>query len=305
MLALARQRRSIGAALRLALKRDEFYLRYQPIVELASGRCIGVEALLRWHRPDGEQIGPELFIPVAEQAGFITRLTERVLELVEADAGHYLAAHPDFHVAINLSAADLQSTAIVDLIERFLQRSGARPSNLMVEITERGFLDLDNARRVLDLLRTRGIEVAIDDFGTGYSSLSYLESLALDFLKIDRSFIEAIGTRAPTSQVVGHIIAMARTMGLHMIAEGVESQAQADFLKQQAVQYAQGWLFGKPVSFAEAIRMTPWPAAPPRAAARSRTSLRAAPRWCSAATRPAVSAARCAAGRGRRPCPSP
>jgi sensor c-di-GMP phosphodiesterase-like protein len=255
VLALARQQRSIAAALRHALRRKEFYLQYQPIVELASGHCVGVEALLRWRRPTGEQIGPDLFIPVAEQSGIITRLTQRVLELVEADAGAYLAAHPDFHVALNLSAADMQSTAIVDLVERFLQRSGASPSNLIVEITERGFLDMDKTLRVIGAFRARGIEVAIDDFGTGYSSLAYLEALELDFLKIDRSFIETIGTGAPTSQVVRHIIPMARTLGLRMIAEGVESVAQADFLREHGVQYAQGWLFGKPMAFADALRL--------------------------------------------------
>jgi sensor c-di-GMP phosphodiesterase-like protein len=255
VLALARQQRSIAAALRHALRRNEFYLQYQPIVELASGRCVGVEALLRWRRSTGEQIGPDLFIPVAEQSGIITRLTERVLALVEADAGAWLAAHPGFHVAVNLSAADLQSTAIVDLVDGFLQRSGARASNLIVEITERGFLDMATALRVIAALRARGVEVAIDDFGTGYSSLSYLESLELDFLKIDRSFIEAIGTGAPTSQVVGHIIAIARSMGLRMIAEGVESEAQAGFLREHAVQYAQGWLFGRPMAFADAVKL--------------------------------------------------
>lgn len=255
-LALARQRRSISAALRLGLRRDEFYLLYQPIVELASGRCIGVEALLRWKRPDGDEIGPDLFIPVAEHTGIITKLTERVFELVEADAGSYLAAHPDFHVAINLSASDLRSTTVVTLLDGFLQRSGARTSNVKVEITERSFLDLTSARRVLSALHARGVEVELDDFGTGYSSLSYLESLELDILKIDRSFIEAIGTGAPTSQVVGHIIAMAGTLKLRMIAEGVETEAQALFLKEKSVQYAQGWLFGKPMAFQQAVHNT-------------------------------------------------
>jgi len=255
VLALARQQRSVAAALRLALRHHEFYLQYQPIVELSSGRCVGVEALLRWRRATGELFGPDLFIPVAEETGLITRLTERVFDLAAADAGPFLAAHPDFHIAFNLSAADLRSSAIIDLVERFLQRTGGRPSNLLLEITERGFLDMDSTLPVLAALRERGIAVAIDDFGTGYSSLSYLESLALDYLKIDRSFIEAIGTRAPTSQVVGHIIAMARTMDLRMIAEGVESEAQADFLRAQSVQYAQGWLFGRPMPFQEAIRL--------------------------------------------------
>ncbi len=139
-------------------------------------------------------------------------------------------------------------------IDGFLARTGARSSNLFIEITERGFLDIESARTVITALRLRGIQVGIDDFGTGYSSLSYLETLDLDFLKIDRSFVEAIGTKAPTSQVVGHIIAMARTMGLRMVAEGVERDAQTDFLLGHQVENAQGWAFGKPMRFDEVMR---------------------------------------------------
>jgi sensor c-di-GMP phosphodiesterase-like protein len=251
ILLLARRRRSIPAALRVALRRGEFFMLYQPVIDLRSGACIGAEALLRWRRRTGETVGPDLFIPVAEASGLITLLTGRVLELVEADAGSYLARHPDFHVAINLSPADLRSPELPARIDGLLARSGARPSSLILEITERGFVDLDSARGVLQAMRARGITVAIDDFGTGYSSLSYLESLDLDYLKIDRAFIEAIGTGAPTSQVVGHIIAMARGMRLTTIAEGVESQAQAAFLREHGVEYAQGWLFARPMTFAE------------------------------------------------------
>src|SRR5206468_692145 len=123
----------------------EFFMLYQPLIDLDSGACTGVEALMRWRRDSGELVGPDLFIPIAEQFGLITQLTDRVLELVEADAGPYLAAHPDFHVAINLSAADLRSPAVAARIGAMLERTGARPSNLIVEITERGFLDLDSA----------------------------------------------------------------------------------------------------------------------------------------------------------------
>jgi sensor c-di-GMP phosphodiesterase-like protein len=254
ILLLARRRMSIPSALRNALRENEFFLLYQPLTELESGSVIGVEALLRWRRNTGELVSPEIFIPIAEQSGLIAQLTERVFKLVEADAGNYLAAHPDFHIAINLAPADLQTSAVAQHIDGILTRTGACPSNLIVEITERGFLDLDSARATISTLRARGIRVAIDDFGTGYSSLSYLETLQLDYLKIDRSFIEAIGTGAPTSQVVVHIIAMAKTLGLKMIAEGVESPAQHDFLLRNRVQYAQGWLFGKPMHFHEAVR---------------------------------------------------
>ena len=254
ILLLARRQMSMEAALRSALRRDEFYLCYQPIVRLQTGEWVGAEALLRWRRADGTLVGPDLFIPVAEEAKLITRITERVLRLVAHDAGHFLAVHPDFHIALNLSADDLHSSAIVERLCAMLKEYGAQPANLIVEITERGFLNLSSAREVIGALRERGIEVAIDDFGTGYSSLSYLESLDLDFLKIDRSFIEAIGTGAPISLVVGHIIAMARSMGLRMIAEGIESEAQSAFLRERGVEYAQGFLFGRPMSFAELVQ---------------------------------------------------
>ena len=255
IMAFARQQMSVAAALRHGLAHHEFFLVYQPIVDLRTNRCTGAEALLRMRRGTGELIGPDLFIPIAEQTGLITRLTERVFELVEKDAGRFLAQHPAFHIALNISAADLRSASLLPSIDRLLERTGARPSNLIVEITERGFIDLAIAQRALAALRERGIDIAIDDFGTGYSSLSYLESLDVDLLKIDRSFIETIGTGAPTSQVVGHIIAMARTIGLRMIAEGIETEEQAAFVRQHGVEYAQGWLFGKPVEFSAIERI--------------------------------------------------
>jgi sensor c-di-GMP phosphodiesterase-like protein len=249
LLLLVRRQMSLAAALRTGLRRGQFYLDYQPLIDLHSGDCVGAEALLRWRDGAGELVSPDLFIPVAEANGIVGRLTERVLDLVVDDAGHFLASHPGFHVAINLSPADLQSTSIVVLLDRFMARTGALPSNLIVEITERGFLHLERAREVIEALHMRGIEVAIDDFGTGYSSLAYLESLDLDFLKIDRSFIESIGTGAPTSQVVSHIIGMAHTLDLRMIAEGVENHEQAAFLRMRGVAFAQGWLFGRPGTF--------------------------------------------------------
>ncbi len=248
---LAHQQMALPAAVRNALRRDELFLEYQPVVDLRSGKWIGVEALLRWRRPTGEMVHPELFIPIAEEHGLIVRLTQRVLELIRRDVGDFLTRHPSFHIGINVAPADFHDPGFLENLRSLLRSMDGAPSNIILEVTERGLLDPEVARTTTGALRTSGFAVAIDDFGTGYSSLSYLESLELDYLKIDRSFIEAIGTDAPTSQVVQHIIAMARDLQLCMIAEGVESQAQADFLRARGVQFAQGWLFGKSIPFAE------------------------------------------------------
>ena len=254
ILYLARQQMALPYAVKNALRRKEFYLEYQPVVELRSGRWIGVEALVRWRRPTGEVVMPDLFIPIAEQNALIVRMTRQVLYMVCRDTHAFLRDHPRFHIGVNLAPADFHSDGFLDCLQHTVQEMGAAPSNLILEVTERGLLDPVVAREVSGALRRHGFALAIDDFGTGYSSLSYLESLELDYLKIDRSFIEAIGTGAPTSQVVAHIIGMAKDLGLRMIAEGVESQAQADFLLRHGVQYAQGWLFGRPMAFGEIVR---------------------------------------------------
>jgi sensor c-di-GMP phosphodiesterase-like protein len=249
LLLLARRQRSLKAALQNALRGDEFFLQYQPLFDLDSGACVGAEALLRWRRPTGELVGPDVFIPIAEQTGLIGKLTHRVIELAARDAGAFLAAHPGFHIALNLSADDLRTPAILAALDDMLSNTGAGPSNLVVEVTERSFIDLDVIGPIVAAIRQRGIKVAIDDFGTGYSSLSVLEALDLDYLKIDRSFIESIGTGAPTSQVVGHIIDLAATLDMRLIAEGIENREQAEFLRRRGVHFVQGWLYAKAGGF--------------------------------------------------------
>lgn len=244
---LARQQSSLATQIRFALKRDEFYLVYQPVVDISNGRWLGAEALLRWKRRDGEIVMPDAFIPIAEQSGVISQLTMRVIELVERDMSALLTAVPDFFITINLSARDLQSERTLDLLMNLKRNTGANSGQLVVEITERMLVDPEHAARAIQTIRSRGIHVAIDDFGTGYCSLSYLETMSFDALKIDRLFVEAIDKQAATSPVVLHIIEMAKTLGLKIVAEGVETKEQANYLREHGVEFAQGWLYSKPL----------------------------------------------------------
>ena len=250
---ITRQRMSLKAELRLALQRREFFMHYQPMRDLRDpgGGWAGAEALLRWRRGDGALVPPDVFIPAAEQAGLIQDITHHVMEIVARETASLLRRHPGFHVSINFSALDLRPGGPIEHLAPMLQRMQAPPEALVVEITERGLVDAAVARPLIRRMREMGVRVAIDDFGTGYSSLSALESLEIDLLKIDKAFVDTIGKQAATSQVVHHIIEMAKALKLDMIAEGVETQEQADYLREHGVQYAQGWLFGKPMPLEE------------------------------------------------------
>ncbi|MEX2332744.1 MAG: EAL domain-containing protein, partial [Pseudohongiella sp.] len=155
---------------------------------------------------------------------------------------------------INLSAKDLQSGKTLDKLMAVVRASGAGAGQIVAELTERMLVDASAAKGVIEAMRRQGVRVAIDDFGTGYCSLSYLETMQFDCLKIDRLFVEAIDTEAATNRVVLHIIKMARTLNLKLIAEGVETEAQAQYLNQQGVEYAQGWLFSRAIAPGDLIK---------------------------------------------------
>ena len=244
---LSRRRLSMRGELGIAIRRRELYLHYQPIIELDTGICVGAEALVRWQRPDGTQVRPDLFIPLAEEAGMIAAITDLVIENVVADMRELLAEDRSAHIAINLAAEDISSGRALKVISQRMAGSGILPQQIWLEATEHGFLDIDRARTMLAAARRAGHSVAIDDFGVGYSSLQYLQQLPLDALKIDKSFIDAIGTESATSPVTPHIIGMARELGLWLVAEGVETEAQLAYLHSQHVQFGQGWLFSRPL----------------------------------------------------------
>ncbi|EKQ59692.1 hypothetical protein Xlen_05530 [Xanthomonas campestris pv. leeana] len=242
---VSRRRLSPLARLGIAVQRGEFIVHYQPIIALDSGACVGAEALVRWQQPDGVLVPPDAFIPLAEQSGLILPITDLVVAEVIRELGPTLAADPALHVAINVSADDIKSGRVQGVLAQALRGTGVDSGQLWVEATERSLMDIDAARATITHLRGAGHTVSIDDFGTGYSSLQYLQGLPLDALKIDKSFVDTIGTHSATSAVTAHIIEMAKTLRLRTIAEGVERQEQLDYLRAHGVDLAQGWLFSR------------------------------------------------------------
>jgi len=241
---VVRMRLSMPAMIRAALAQRKFHLHYQPLVDLSSGRIIGAEALIRWDRGSAGGIPTDRFIDAAEEAGLVPLITAHVFELLVEDAREVLSLLPDFHFAVNLSASDLYRPSVLVEVARLVDRSGLNPCSLVIEATERSLVDVDRARETIGRLRDMGVRLAIDDFGTGYSSLAYLAQIEADFLKIDRLFVQALGTESATSQVAERIIEMGKDLNLAIIAEGIETKRQERLLKKLGVEFAQGYLYG-------------------------------------------------------------
>ena len=251
------ERLRLESGLRRALERHEFVLHYQPQVDLASGAVAGVEALLRWQPPGTRAVGPDEFIPIAEETGLIVEIGAWVLRTAcEQLVAWRAAGLPIETVAVNLSARQFHQQDLVPLVRQVLAETGCDPVNLELEITETVVMaDPVAATRTLEELSAMGIRLSIDDFGTGHSSLSYLKRFPIHALKIDRSFVRDLNTDADDAAIVCAMIALAHTMQLKVIAEGVETVEQLGFLREHRCDQLQGYYYSPPVS-ADRIRAT-------------------------------------------------
>jgi EAL domain-containing protein (putative c-di-GMP-specific phosphodiesterase class I) len=238
--------------LRAAIEREEFRLVYLPVVSLGSTNITGFEALIRWEHPERGLVPPIEFIPIAEETGVIVPLGRWVLEEACRQLSHWedrFPNHPDLSISVNLSGKQLQQADLVNEVSEILTQSKIHPERLRLEVTETVLMDdPDYSTSVVQRLNDLGVQVQIDDFGTGYSSLSYLNRLHIDTLKIDRSFINSLGSAGERTVVVEAIIRLARDLGINVIAEGVETSQQLESLRNLECEHGQGFLFSEPVS---------------------------------------------------------
>jgi EAL domain-containing protein (putative c-di-GMP-specific phosphodiesterase class I) len=241
----------LESALHKAIERNELALHYQPKIDVRSARMVGAEALMRWNR-GGELISPSAFIPLAEESGLIVPLSEWVVHEAARQARAWqdrFGAGPT--IAVNLPPRIFERSDLVELIQSAVAVCGVAPSAIELEITETGLMkELHNVIPTLHRLNQIGVQISIDDFGTGYSSLAYLTSLPISELKVDRSFIRELGRTPKSSAVVTAIIALARSLNLRVVAEGVENLRQMHALRQLGCNVMQGFLFSgaKPAS---------------------------------------------------------
>ncbi len=246
----AAERLRLEHDLRVAIKRDEFILHYQPQLALDTGALKGVEALCRWNHPQLGLILPNVFIPLAEEIGLIDEIGLWVLD----QSCRQLVAweRAGIHVprlAVNLSVREIEQPRLVAQVREILMRTGLDPARLELEVTESKIMHrAEAAIGVLRMLRGMGLTLAIDDFGTGYSSLSYLKRMPLNRLKIDRSFIDKVTIDHNDDAIVRAIIALARSLGLEVLAEGVETIEQSEFLSREGCGEGQGYLYSHPVA---------------------------------------------------------
>ncbi len=244
-----RERRVLAQQLTQAIENDELEVHYQAQASIATGEIIGFEALARWNHPTHGYIAPSQFIPIAEETDLILHLGEWVLRKVCKEAANWTQPYT---VAVNLSPIQFKLTNLPELVHEILLETGMPPHRLELEITESALIE--DLQRTLDMLRrikALGVAIAMDDFGTGYSSLSTLQAFPFDKLKIDKSFVDKIGSRQQATVIVTAVLGLGRSLDIPVLAEGVESEEQRTFLNDEACAQAQGYLFGRPVPLAD------------------------------------------------------
>jgi EAL domain-containing protein (putative c-di-GMP-specific phosphodiesterase class I) len=250
----------LGEALRRAVTGGQIEVWGQPIVDLHTGATVWIELLARWRHTDGLHIPPSVFVPLAEETGLITEITEQML--VHAMRVHrHLRCHPELasaRLTVNVSPLDLVAGSLTELVAKLVEENGVQPGELVLEVTESRVLDdVDRARAVLHEVRALGVELAIDDFGSGYSSLNQLLSLPISIVKLDRSLIAGLAGNPRQLALIRSIGNLGRTVGHDVIAEGVEHEVQADMLRRLGYTFAQGYLFARPTPITELTGMPP------------------------------------------------
>ena len=242
-------RLELGEDLRQAIESTALQVEYQPIIDLQTGSIVGAEALARWDHPSRGWVGPDTFIPLAEELGVVERIDQWVLrEACTVGRAWIEDGLPEFKMAVNLSGRDLEQADLVEQIARILHETGFPAGQLELELTEGVAInESSGAQETLEALQSLGVHLAIDDFGTGYSALSRLRSLPFDRLKVDKAFVDDIDRVHRGAMLVDTILEMAHVLGLDVVAEGVETTSQLDYLKERGCQFAQGFLFGRPM----------------------------------------------------------
>jgi len=263
----ARERLALELNLRKAIENNEFVLHYQPQVEVNSGRIVGVEALLRWQQPERGLVPPAEFIPIAEESGLIVQIGEWVLRTACRQQCAWRAAGYDVRMAVNLSARQFERDDLASSVRNLLRETGMDPAALELELTESMLVkNPEKAIATLDALDQMGIGLGIDDFGTGYSSLGYLKRFPLDTLKIDRSFVRDLPHNADDRVIADAIIGLARSLGMEVVAEGVETVEQLEFLGRHGCNMIQGYLYSRPLPAEDIALLLRTPKTLPRAA---------------------------------------
>jgi EAL domain-containing protein (putative c-di-GMP-specific phosphodiesterase class I) len=238
-----------------ALEAGEFIPYFQPVVHGDSKQWSGTEVLMRWNHPKEGLVRPDLFIPFAEHSGLIVPMTRALMQQTAALLGPQSAGFATpFHIGINITASHCHDLELVEDCREFLAAFMPGSISLVLELTERELIEpTDITRQLFEQLHSLGVKIAIDDFGTGHSSLGYLRKFNVDFLKIDQSFVAMIGIDALSRHILDTIIELSAKLDLGIVAEGVETQAQAEYLTAHHVNFMQGYLFGKPMPAADFI----------------------------------------------------